>query len=106
MRYALYASILAACGTRLFEGEPPTPSLAQAKELAASANLSVDAQEQRAKDIIAAKDQVITDTQTALDLANTKAVDQELIDAIKAIGDNAEDNFQSALRKGAGAKKR
>ena len=96
------AFVAALLGTsRLFEGEPPTPSLAQAKELAASANLSANAQEQRAKDIIAAKDQVITDVNAALELANSKAVDQELIDAITAIKTNLDDNFVAALeRKG------
>jgi hypothetical protein len=91
--------------SRLFEGGEPTPSLAQAKALADSANLSVDAQEQRAKDIIAAKDQVVADTQAALELAKANEVDQELIDKITAIGANAEDNFQAALATSRSAKR-
>ena len=103
-RLGFVAALL--CTSRKFEGDPPpAPSLAQAKELAASANLSVDAQEQRAKDIIAMKDQVITDTNAALDIAKANGVDQELIDAITAIKTNADDNFTEALRKASASSK-
>ena len=74
-----------------------------AKQLAQDTNAAVDAQEarglaqiQQLKDQNAAKDQVITDTQAALDLAKANEVDQELIDAIQAIKTNAEDNFAEA----------
>lgn len=81
--------------------ESGSPSLQQAKDLADSTNLSVDAQEARAQAIIDAKDQVVADTNAALDLARANAVDQELIDKITAIKTNAEDNFAEAVaRKG------